>query len=260
MATVRYSIEGNRVFYTHHYTGRQELHGADASTFVPLQDPIVEGTNREDWHFAGKDRASVWFMTRRIEEADASSFRYFHGGQCKWGADQSHVFALYVSDKPRAKVAKSKVSQSLHFLDEPFGAYMRTYALTEQRVYYYGRWVRGADPKTFRTILVDRSGQPPGRSGVYRDDRFAYYYGRKLAEIDPDALIIFQPASSNRRYATDREQVYSVGSTTRTPGRDISGTPMTRITHAEVRAEPRYQPVRDYLARRTDLTDYWFSR
>lgn len=61
-------------------------------------------------------------------------------------------------------------------------------------------------------------------------------------------------------YAVDRENVYYVDATTRTPGRDVSGTPMTRLTHDEVRTLPQYARVREYLARRTDLHDYWFRR
>lgn len=35
---------------------------------------------------------------------------------------------------------------------------------------------------------------------------------------------------------------------------------MTRLTHEEVRDKPLYQQLRDYLARRADLREYWFNR
>jgi DKNYY family len=261
VSEVRYSIERGQVFYTHHYVGKRLLAEADAATFTPLIDPIQARTQQPDWHFAGKDRTSVWFMHTRIDDAAAASFRFFHGGQCRWGADDSHIFCLYVSERPRVKVVKAIAAGGLRFLDEPVGAYMRQYALTNQRVYFYGRWVRGADPVTFRNIPKDRLDEPPEPSGVYRDDRFAYYFGRKLEGIAPDDLLVFHPPTSmSRVYAIDRDGVYCVDATSRTKGRDVSGTPMTRLTHEEVRTEPRYQPVRDYLARRTDLTDYWFNR
>ncbi len=257
---VQYTIEAEGVVYTHHYTGRQVLQDADTATFTPLVDPVALGSANEDWHFAGKDRNSVWFMSRRIEEADPETFRYFFGGQCHWGVDSSHVFAFYPGSKPRVKIAKSTAAKSFRFLDEPFGAYMRSYALNEHRVYYFGRWVRGADPATFRNIPKDRLNDQSARSDIYRDDRFAYYFGRKLAGLDPDALIVFHyPSLGSRVYALDRERAYRVDPTTRTPGRDVSGTPLTVITPEEVRTLPQYQQVRDYIAQRTDLSDYWFS-
>lgn len=257
----QYTIEDGRVVYTHHYTGRQVLETADASTFMPLYDPVVTGSDKETWHFAGKDRAAVWFMHRRVDEADAASFRYFFGGQCHWGFDRSNVFAFYPEAKPGLKVAKSPVSETLRFLDEPFGGYMRRYALDDRRVYYHGRWVRGADPATFRNLPTEQPGESAASSDVYRDDRHAYYFGRKLEGIDPSALVIFRcPGLGHRTYAIDRENAYRVDATTRTRGRDVSGTPFTRLTHDEVSTLPQLDDVRAYLARRTDLFDYWFNR
>ncbi len=137
VGSVQYSIEGSQVFYTHHYVGRQLVIGADAATFTPLTDPILSNTDKQDWHFAGRDRASMWFVHTRIDEADPASFRYFHGSQRRWWTDASHIFCLYVSERPRVKVVKSSAAGSFRFLDEPLGAYTRQYALSDQRVYYY---------------------------------------------------------------------------------------------------------------------------
>lgn len=259
MAFVGFTVEAGEVFFSHHATGRRRLDGADAATFEPLADPIVEGTDREAWRLVGRDRASVWFMGLRIPEADPASFRTFHGGQCHWAVDRAHVFALYVGAAPRAKVAASRATASFRFLDEPFGAYMRAYALTDERVYYFGRWVRGADPATFRRLAKDRFDDPPAWSDVYRDDAAAYFYGRRLEGVDPDALVVFHhPSLGSRVYAVDREHAYCVD-TTRTRGQDVSGTPMTRLDLEAVRHEPRFAQVRAYLARRPDLVGYWFN-
>lgn len=260
MAAVGYAVEGFNVYFTHHATGRCRLEGANAATFEALVDPVVVGTDRSEWRLAGHDGESVWYMNQRVPQADPSSFRYFHGGQCQWGADRGHIFAFYPGSKPRVVAVASRLGSTLRFLDESFDAYMRKYALTNERVYYFGRWVRGADPSSFRNLSKDRLGAVES-SDLYRDDRHAYYFGRKLDGIDPDALILFHhPSPMSRVYAVDRESVYCVDATTRTKGRDVSGTPMTRLTHEEVRTEPRYQQVRDYLAHRVDLRDYWFNR
>lgn len=235
--TIGYTIEGDRVFYTHHYVGRCLLDGADAASFTTLTDPTVVGTDKQNAHYAGKDRTSVWFMSTRIDGADVASFRYFHGGQCKWGADASHLFCLYVDGRPSVKVVKSKEVDSLRFLDEPRGAYMRQYALTDRRVYYYGRWVRGADPRTFRRMLKDRPGEGSALSDFHRDDRCAYLHGRKLDGVDPDELVIFHmPGLGHEVYAFVGDQVYVADS-----------IPMTRLSPADLN-RLQHRDVRDYLS------------
>lgn len=245
-----YTIEDGQVFYTHHYVGRQRLEGADPATFTPATDPIVAGTDKEDWHFAGKDHTSVWFMHVPIPVADAASFRYFHGGQCKWATDRAHIFCLYVDARPRVKVVKTKTPAGFRFADEPFGAYMRQYARDDRRVYFYGRLVRGADPRSFRPLPEDRFDEPPIPSEVYRDERAVFYVGREIVGVRPDDLVVFHaPSPMSRLYALDRDRAYRV-----------DGGRFDPITPDELATRPQLQDVRDYLARRSDLSGYWFNR
>jgi hypothetical protein len=261
-----YTRNDNRIEYEHHYTGRHFLMDVDLSTFTPLTDPIVTGYF-SGWHFAAKDRNSVWFMTQRLDEVDPASFRYFFGGQCHWGIDHKRIYCFYPGKKPKAKIIRSGDPQSFRFLnDEPYSAYMRRYALDDKHVYYHGRIVRSADPRTFGNIAKDcllLSGQPEhnneerSRSDFYRDDTSVFFWGRKLKEVDAASFIVFQDAGGTI-YAIDKEHAYCSYGTT-LPERAISNTPLGLLPMSDVKTENRFRQVRDYVASRTDLNGYWFS-
>jgi hypothetical protein len=262
----RYLIHEDRVEYENGSSRRSILSGADPGTFTPLVDPVQPGFLGQ--HFAAKDRTSVWFTTMRVDGADPESFTYFHGGQCKWGTDRNHIYCFYMGGKPSMKRIKGDPRSFRFLVGEEPGPYMRQYALDDRHVYYYGRRVLGADPKTLRNLPKDTLARyfPPLEqeertdSDFYRDAHHVFFQGRKLQEIDPDSFILFQyPGLGNRVCAIDKEHTYCVY-LRKIPGASVSGTSLLRLTREEVASEAVYGQIRDYLSRWTGLVDYWFNR
>ena len=208
----QYTVIDNQVYYEHHYTGRTLLAGADAKTLAPLSDPVVTGYFA-GWHFAAKDRATVWFMNRPVLDADPMTFTYYWGGQCHWGVDQRYIYCCYVSSKPSVKVIKTGNPTHFRFLpEETLGAYTRQYALDGKYVYYYGRRVLKARPEHFCNIPKDQLHEGFAGSDYYRDDQAVFWRGKRVTAADPATLRVFHlPGLGHEVYAFDQHAFYCAG-------------------------------------------------
>ncbi len=261
-----YVVSTDHVEYRHDATQRAVLTDADVATFAPLLDVTIPADISLPPR-AAKDRSAVWFMDTRIEGADPVTFRFFWGGQSYWGVDKNCIYWFYYRRKPQIKIINSGDPKSFHFLDEPFGAYSRIYALDDKHVYCAGHIVRGADPATFRNVPKDRPipSTPSGRSDTetksdfYRDDQSIFLYGRKLKEIDAPTFILFQYSGwGNNLYAIDKHQAYCMFAAP--PDLPVSGSYFGILLAEHYETGTRFQQVREYIASRSDLKGYWFSR
>src|SRR5262245_40319029 len=162
----QYRFQNGSVIHQHHYTGETILADVDIGSFRIIVDSTIYQSPGLEARFAGRpvdiqndyfaaDRNSVWFMNRRIDGADPTSFRGYYGGQCKWGSDHSRVWCFYVDAKPKVKSMPKADPSSFGFLIEDFSPYVRQYARDARYVYYYGRRVLGAEPGNFSSYEQD---------------------------------------------------------------------------------------------------------
>jgi hypothetical protein len=241
----RYTINGDRVEYEHHYTGRQLLTGADSRTFTVLDDPAMKGYFA-GWHFAAKDRDSVWFMSRKLEGADPATFKYYFGGQCQWGTDRDRIYCFYLSAKPSFKAISSGDPESFRFLeDEPEGAYMRQYALDAKHVYYYGRRVAKARPRQFENVAKDQLEEGFATSDYYWGSGSVFFAGKRVAAADPSTIRAFHlPGLGHNVYAFDQAAFFHAGQ---------------RLADPAVLIQENRE-IAAYVAARPELRDAYWSR
>lgn len=168
-----YYIYRNRIYTLEEHRELRIIEGADADTFQILSA-----------NFA-KDKNSVFYKGRTINQADAPTFAAF-GETC------------FAKDKHRAFYCDNPIQGAD---TRTFAAINDNYAKDHSHVFhYYGfddHIVPGADISTFRTF-----GANPG----YGADRLmAYYEGQPIIGAD---VATFAPIAGTYLYSKDKSRIY----------------------------------------------------
>lgn len=202
-----YIQENNQVFYVENskkilltdvrvdqfQTGRDE----SLSEFELLE--INRFRNVEVGGRLGTDGRNIWYRGNPIPDVDLPSFKYFYGPQCEWGTDRNRIYCFYIEGKNAIKSLKSKSTFDFGFFDfhSITDSYSRMYARDRDRVLYFGRVVKNADPKRFKPIteetfdlkLSQYTHEFPSRN-YYRSGTECYFMGSAISQSLPSAFVV----------------------------------------------------------------------
>jgi hypothetical protein len=179
-------------------TSRWPVAGADAKTFQVL--PIPSSAGRQQF---GRDKAHVYFESRRIEGADPDSFREFRPGLYR---DDKSVFRLvYLQGTGRDAQTPGRPSASPYAIvqlpeSDPnsFRQMDSTWSRDAQRVFFETRGFVPSDIDSFGILARN-----------WAADRAAVYYGkRKITQARRDS---FEVLDTWRDFGRDCDHVFWKG-------------------------------------------------